>query len=117
MKFTAVETKQIGRLRKLERQWQWVRWAYLVLGAMAAVVLVLYGYRLCGLINVGEANGWPSPIVLEIAFLWPALIIKLLFAVYFPVSALTKWRGEPNRMLLLRLVGDQQSQEDNTGVR
>ena len=117
MEFTAVETKQIERLRKFERQWRWMRWGYLVIGALAAVVLLLNGYRLWSLISLGDAIGWPSPIVLEIAVLWPALLIKLVFVVYFPVTALTKWHGDPNRMLLLRLVGDEQNQEGNAGVR
>jgi hypothetical protein len=114
MNFTPSEIKQIERLRKLERQWRWIRWAYLVLGAVSAVVLALNGYLLWSLIKLGDANDWPSPVVLQIAILWPSLLIKLAFAVYFPVSALTKWDGDPNRMLLLRLSDEKLSREDIT---
>jgi hypothetical protein len=116
LRFTAVETKQIERLRKREQQWRWARWLYLAIGGMMAIGIVLYGCRLWRLFNIGDANGWPSPIVLEIAVLWPAFVIKLAVGGYFTISALTKWHGDPNRMLLLRLVSGEH-REDNGDVR
>ena len=113
MKFTAQETKYIERLRKLERQWQWMRWGYLIFGALGAMGVILYGHRLWTLIQRGEADGWSSAAVFEIAILWPSLIIKLAIAVCFPVWALSKWHGDPTRTLLLRLL----SEGDNAGGR
>lgn len=114
MQFTAQEIRCIERLRRLERAWRWQRWAHLFLGALSGVVLALYGSRLISLVNGLESSGFPAPSIAEIAILCPFCLIFLAATVCLPLRAVANWRGDPSRVLLLRLLNPEPLEADVT---
>ena len=104
MTFTPQEVRFIEQLRKRETSWRWLRWMFLGIGFLSVVPLVLEARRLFTLLEGLEASNWPAPSILEVAILFPKLLISLVVVVWFPIQALTHWRGDPTRVLVLRLL-------------
>ena len=114
MQFTQREMKLVGRLRKHERQWPRLRWVILGIGLLFTVDLSLYGHTLIGLISEMKTQEPTSPdTVLAIAIFFPKCLVQAAIATWAFTKAITDWHGNPNRMLLLRLLDAQQSQPPN----
>jgi len=108
MEFTKSELRLIERLRKHDRQWRWTRWVMLAMGIFSIVDCVAFGYLTNGLIK----EALDSPLNAKVAFLimlfWTKCCLFFLFGIWCFATAWTKWHGDANRMLLLKLLDSQQ---------
>jgi hypothetical protein len=114
MQFTEKEEKLIRRLRKQDRQWRWLRWAWLGSGAIVVVNLVLYGWMFFTLINKLSAPGDPNVNdVFVIAIFFPGLLVSVGVAALCFGTCWRDWNGNVNRMLLLKLLDAQQMRDQD----
>jgi predicted membrane-bound spermidine synthase len=114
MEFTPRELKLIGRLRKLDRQWSWMRWLLLFAGLLCAVDVALYTHTLFSLAASLKSSQPTSPdTVLAIAIFFPKWLLMLGCGTWALGKALADWNGNASRMLLLRLLDAQQNQTTN----
>jgi formate hydrogenlyase subunit 3/multisubunit Na+/H+ antiporter MnhD subunit len=107
MNFTTRETKMIEQLRKYERQWRWARWMVLVMGTLSAGLCITFGFLLSGLIAESQAGNFDAQTVFLIMLLWTKCCFYLLFGTWCLATVCFKWRGDVNRMLLLKLLDAQ----------
>jgi uncharacterized membrane protein HdeD (DUF308 family) len=114
MQFTPKEEKLIRRLRKQDRQWRWLRWVFLAVGALGVVNLVLYGWVFSPLIDGLSAPGHPDVNdVLVIAVFFPKLLVTVgVTTIFFSISW-RDWNGNVKRMLLLKLLDAQQKRDES----
>jgi hypothetical protein len=112
---TPQETKLIEKLRKQNRQWPRIRWLVLALGVLSTFLFVAYGYFL-RLLILESGRQIDSAGVLIFALLWTKCCMYFVFATLSFAIAWRNWRGDVNRMLLLRLLEAQQK-ETNTDVQ
>jgi len=109
MEFTSQEMKLIGRLRKQDRQWIWARWLVLLMGVFSTVASAVMGYFLHSLLSEWEQQGLhTSTTVFLTILIWTKCCFYLGFGFWCFVTAIVKWHGDVNRMLLLRLLDAQQ---------
>jgi hypothetical protein len=115
MEFTPQETKLIARLRKQQRQWAWARWFCLGLGVASVVLCAMFGVLLHSLVSgpIGEHPDGMS--VLFIVLIWTKCCMYFGFALFFLFMAWTKWHGDVNRTLLLKLLGAHEHQLTTKG--
>ena len=112
MEFTSREMKLIERLRKLERQWVWLRWWLLAGGLLCTVALALYGRILLSLVSsLNSAEPTSPDTVLAIAVFFPKCLILLAAVTWAFGKTFVDWHGNANRMLLLRLLDAQQQNQ------
>ena len=111
MEFTPKETRLIKRLRKQERQWHWARWFVLGLGASSIVLCAMFGFLLHSLVSESARQLDPLS-VFFIVLIWTKCCMYFLFAVWFLSLAWSKWHGDGNRTLLLKLLDAQQQETD-----
>ena len=110
MRFTAQEMKLIERLRKQERRWPRNRW--IVVG-MAAFILAGSGYIAHLLFSTLDTEIFsPTDSALLFALFWPKVILWAGLAGVFVGLAIRDWRGNVQRMLLLRLLDAQQKETE-----
>jgi uncharacterized BrkB/YihY/UPF0761 family membrane protein len=115
MNFTPREKKLLERLRKEERRWPKVRWFILVVGAFYTILTFCFGIMLYSsfhaetLIPVERREPLDSTTLLGILFFWTIFWAGLLNAVGRFTIAFWKWRGDPYRALLLKLVDERAS--------
>ena len=104
MEFTPQETKLVARLRKQQRRWVWARWFFLGMGLVSVVLCAMFGVLLHSLVSgaVGEHPDGMS--VLFIVLIWTKCCMYFGFALCFLIVAWTKWHGDINRTLLLKLL-------------
>jgi hypothetical protein len=108
MQFTPQEIKLVERLRKRERCWPRTRW---VLLAAAAFVFVVYAYVLAQLVDGLQSNTFseiPGAMALIVAVFWPKCLLGFCIGFYLVGLAIRDWHGNVERMLLLRLLDEQQ---------
>jgi hypothetical protein len=119
MEFTPHETKLIERLRKEDRQWAWGRWVVLVCGVLCIVMCGLVGYLLYRIISDAGSIPPDSKSILVILLFWTKCCMYFVFGVWCFVIVCTKWHGDVNRMLLLKLLDAQQKEatKDSTQPR
>ncbi|MHB8522927.1 MAG: hypothetical protein ACYDH9_19500 [Limisphaerales bacterium] len=110
MELTPQETKLIARLRKQDRQWLWVRWLLLAMGVFFIALCSLFGYLLHSLVSESGRDHLDSVTVFFIVLIWTKCCMYFLFGVGFVILACTKWHGDVNRMLLLKLLDAQQNE-------
>jgi hypothetical protein len=116
MEFTPRELKLIGRLRKLDRQWSWMRWLLLFAGLLCAVDVALYTHTLFSLAASLKSSQPTSPdTVLAIAIFFPKWLLMLGCGTWALGKALADWNGNASRMLLLRLLHRRTSSEPRPG--
>ncbi len=109
MQFTPQEMKLIERLRKQERRWPRTRW---ILLGMAAFGFAIYGYVAFFLFSTLDSQTFsPSDSALLFAVFWPKALLMLIIASSFIALAIRDWRGNVHRMLLLRLLDEQQKKD------
>jgi hypothetical protein len=115
MQFTPQEMKWIERLRKEERQWPRLRWFTLGAGIFS---ILCYGFIL---IVVFYFPGFPesasdvTDLVFWLVFFaveWPKCLIGFLIGGWIIVWTILNWRGNANRILLLRLLDASQKIPD-----
>jgi hypothetical protein len=110
MQFTRHEMKLIERLRKQESRWPRTRW---ILLGMAAIILGGYGYIASMLFGTLDSETFsPADSALLFALFWPKVLLMIVMASAFIALAVRDWRGNVNRMLLLRLLDAQQKESD-----
>ena len=108
MQFTPRELKLIERLRKQERKWPRTRW---ILIGMAAFGFAIYGYVAYMLFSTLDSKTFsPADSALLFAVFWPKALLMMVFASWFIVLAIRDWRGNVERMLLLRLLDAHQKE-------
>jgi hypothetical protein len=109
MNLTPEESKSMERLRKSGRQWRWRRWLLLGLSVLCAANCIGFSYLLRGLIAESHAGSFDGEIVFFIVLLWTKCCVHFFLAVWFLKIVCTKWHGDVNQMLLLRLVDEKES--------
>lgn len=136
MQFTARELKVIERLRKYQRQWSIARWikllnAVLLSGLCAWTMTVgiqrerevwrVNDYVLSQISQLQPQDGvkeladfYPSwrEDVLFLAFLFPIWLLFASLSCAIFVNVIINWRGHVDRMLLLKLLEEQQGLTD-----
>lgn len=113
MELTPQETKLVERLRKQQRRWVWARWFFLVIGVASIVLCAMFGFLLHSLVSgpIGEHPDGMS--VFFIVLIWTKCCMYFGFALCFLITAWTKWHGDVNRSLLLKLLDAQEHQLTN----
>jgi hypothetical protein len=115
MKFSPEEIRYIKQLQRAERTWRWERWVSLLLGTLSCVPLVLYGARLFTLFYMMENPDFSATAAAELGSLCTACFVVLAVALSLILRALSKWRGDPTRILLLRLLESEQRESPASG--
>jgi hypothetical protein len=110
MEFTHEETKLIERLRKHQRRWAWARWVCLGLGLSSAVLCAMFGLLLHSLVSEPGGDRLDGTSVFFIVLIWTKCCIYFGLALCFLITAWTKWNGDANRVLLLKLLDTQERQ-------
>jgi hypothetical protein len=108
MNFTPQESKSIQRLRNMTRLWRWTRWLLLLIGILSAALCAGFGYLLHALIAESKAGLFDGEIVFFIVVIWTKCCIYFLLGAWCFITVSLKWHGDVNRMLLLRLLDEQQ---------
>src|ERR1017187_9031447 len=114
MQLTPRETILIERLRKDERRWPYLRWLMLAIGFLSLALCTGWGVILYKLVHGGSRDPLDSMDVFIIVMLWTKSCIWFVIGVWSFAKAATKWRGDVNRVLLLRLL-DEHQQESIAG--
>ena len=107
MKFTPKEQKLIQRLRKQDRQWRWARWLILVSGLLSAGLCAGWGYFVSLLVR-GPATPMDSDGVFVFALIWTKCCMFFCIACWCLGMVAVNWHGDVNRMLLLKLLDEQE---------
>lgn len=110
MQFTPQETKLIEKLRKQNRQWPRTRWLVLAIGLLSSIVCGGWGYFVYMLTLASNRSPLDSGDAFIIALLWTKCCLWFWIGMWAFVTVCTKWHGDVNRMLLLRLLDAQERQ-------
>ena len=102
MQFTATEVKLIEKLRKQERRWPRTRWILLGMAAFAWAAYGYFGYQIVSFVDSQTFD--QSDKALMVAFFWPKCLMGFLFGAWFLAVVICDWKGNVNRMLLLKLI-------------
>jgi hypothetical protein len=126
MQLTAQEAKLIERLRRDEQRWPRTRWALL---AMAVLILAIECFISSQLLRMTEAAAQPvggmtkdipatfqafsilqasQQATFALALFWPQCVLGFCAAFLIIGLLIRDWRGNVQRMLLLRLLEAQQ---------
>src|SRR5579859_2823665 len=117
MQFTPQEMKLIERLRKHERQWVWTRWLVLLMGVFSMVACGVTGCLLHALLSEWEQQGLhTSTTVFLTILIWTKCCFYFVFGFWCFITAIIKWHGDVNRMLLLKLLDSQQRERAKEGL-
>lgn len=112
MQFTAQERKLIERLRKEERLWPRLRW-WVVGGGVS--IEICYVYLLISMMShIARHLSAPdelavSALFIDILMLWPKCLLMLPVGAVLICWGIRNWRGNANRMVLLRLLDAQET--------
>jgi hypothetical protein len=106
MQFTSKELKLIERLRTEERRWPRTRWILVASAAFSYAIGACLAYYLVGLIESDDLGEDGS--ILAFAYLWPKCVVCVLLGAWLTAWAIRDWNSNVNRMLLLRLLDEQQ---------
>ena len=106
MNFPAADRVQIERIRRLEQHWHTSRWIVVVLGVLQVSVAVggfVLAHRQAEELGANLGDYKPVSMFLLAAF---GTKVEVLFAtgVLTLIYAWRKWRGHPERVLLLSIV-------------
>lgn len=110
MQFTPQETRLIEKLRKQNRRWPRTRWLVLAIGVLSTGLCFAWGYLVYLLTLASSRDHLDSGDAFVIALLWTKCCLWLWIGTWSFATACTKWHGDVNRMLLLRLLDAQQKQ-------
>jgi hypothetical protein len=111
MQFTPQETRLIAKLRKQNRQWPRTRWLVLAIAVLSIFVCVGWGYFVYSLTLASNTSPLDSGDFFVIALLWTKCCLWFWIGTWALVTVSTKWHGDVNRMLLLRLLDAQEKQQ------
>jgi hypothetical protein len=111
MQFTQQEMRLVERLRKDERLWPRRRWWMLGLGIFIEVCYAFLVVSMMG--HLAHAQAAKDAFVLgglliDIIMLWPKSLVMLFVGAVLIGWVIRDWRGNVNRMLLLKLLDAQQ---------
>ena len=109
MQFTSREMKFIEKLRKDERRWPRMRWLGLAIAILSTINLGLFSYRLYILVKE-DRDHLGSAEVCMLLFIWTTCVMYFVFTVWFSILVITRWHGDMNRMLLLKLLDARQKE-------
>jgi len=112
MTFTPKQTKLIQRFRKQDRQWRWARWLVLAMGILSAGLCIGFGWFLSLLIR-DSSHQLSSGDAFVFALLWTKCCLYLVSSTWCFATVATKWSGDVTRILLLRLIDDQEKVNDD----
>ena len=104
MQLTPQEVTLVERLRKRERQWPRNRWILLVVGVFG--VACYTSILICMLLQM-DYEHLELYQVLIFALIWPKCLLIFILGLGFIVWAISDWRGNANRKLLLKLLDAQ----------
>ena len=104
MELTPQEIKMIERLRKQQRQWKLTRWIVLALGILSAAGCVIFGYFFYRIIFESSQAQPDWAAVLLVIFFWTKCVFYFLFSIWCFATVISKWHGDTNRVLLLKLL-------------
>ena len=114
MNFTTREQKLVERMRKEERQWPRLRWFLVgvgIFGILCSGFIVIELLQHIDTIVAGKddvmSRGW----LLGFALLWPKCLVLFGFGAFFIIWAIKDWRGNANRVLLLKLLESQRADQ------
>jgi hypothetical protein len=105
VELTPQEIKLVERLRKQNRQWKWMRWLWVVTGLLLIIVGLAYGY-IAYLVASLKLDDLESKLIFSVVALFNMACLNFLFGVWCVCRAAIKWRGDINRILLLKLLDD-----------
>jgi len=114
MVFTPQELRLVERLRRQERNWPRDRWILLVTGVF---VFLAYGYLLVRMLDIVELGNLGDGDALFFAFFWPKCLLMFYIAGFLVAWAIRDWRGNTNRVLLLKLLDAQQNESENDSTK
>lgn len=113
MQFTPHETKLIERLRKREKRWPRDRWIILTGAALTLVGYAYVLFRLIAMLKSDSFTDLPGATALIVAFLWPKCLFGFCLGSILLGLAIRDWHGNVQRMLLLKLLEEQQKKDGN----
>jgi hypothetical protein len=116
MQFTPPELKMIERMRKQECRWPRARWVLLI---GSVFLLAGYGYILARLVMLLLSDSFaeiPGATALIIAVFWPKCLLGICIGAALIGLAIRDWHGNVQRMLLLRLLDEQQKKDGSDEV-
>jgi hypothetical protein len=102
MNFTPEERRLVEGLRKKERQWRVARWILLPGGV---VTMTLWGWLLWIVFHRLDSQR-PEEAAEMVAFVYPTALFGLSAAAFMMALAIRDWRGNPERVLLLKLLDE-----------
>ncbi len=111
MQLTPAETKLIERLRKEERRWARWRWLTMAAGGSSFVACTACGWLLYRLVHEGSAERLEPMDVFVIVLIWTKCFMWFVIGVSLVSRGCTKWRGDANRTLLLRLLDERRAEK------
>lgn len=106
MELTPDETRLVSRLRAREHQWLVNRWI-IVFGGI--FIYLSHGY----LVVLMYQRDQFMEVSAEEVLLWPLCLIIFFVASCAIAIALADWRGNPTRVLLLKMLDAGQSRESD----
>ena len=82
--------------------------------ATAGFIFAVYGFLSYWIFSKLGSDEFPKDsAILIFAIYWPKCILGLVFGAWFMVLAIRDWHGNVHRMLLLKLLKDQQKKMDS----
>ena len=94
----------------MEHQWPSMRWVMLAMGVFSSLVCTFWAYIPYRLVHEGNGGQLDSFAVFIIAMEWTKCCMFFVLGAWCFITAWSKWRGDVNHMLLLRLLDAQQNQ-------
>ena len=114
MQLTNRELKLVERLRKQENQWPRARWFVLGAGVFCAIcasfIVISLFQHIDSMLAVHDefmSRLW----LFAFARFWPTCLILFGSSALFIFWSVRDWHGNPNRVLLLKLLEAQQGSE------
>jgi hypothetical protein len=114
MHLTPQETKLIEKLRKEVRHWPRTRWLVLAIGVLCTFLFIVWCYFL-RLLILETGHQTESGDTFIFALVWTKCCMFLVFATWSFATLWRNWRGDMNRILLLRLLDAQQKETQSNG--
>ena len=87
-----------------------MRWCAVAIGVLSTIVWTGWGWVLYKLTREDNRGHLDSVDVFLIVMLWTKCCMWFVIGMGSFVSAFTKWHGDVNRLLLLRLLDSQQKE-------
>jgi hypothetical protein len=109
MEITKAQAKLIDNLRKEERWWPKLRWAFLTVAFASMGLACAWGYLFHSVFSdMTTSQNISMDSVFVFAFFWTKCCVWICFGILFFCKAAIHWRGNVTRILLLKLLDEQQ---------